>query len=119
MSIRKLAGLGAIALLVALTPAAEAAGRTATVTIHNKSDWRLDHFYLSPAEETNWGPDQLGNKVIGSGEKFMLTGIPCNTWDVKLVDEEGDECVVEGVDLCKDDAQWTITSKALLACQVE
>jgi hypothetical protein len=48
-----------------------------------------------------------------------LTDIPCNTYDVKLVDEEGDECVVEAVDICGGKGTWTITSKALVQCQAE
>lgn len=94
------------------------AQKTAKVTILNKSDWEIHEFYLSPAdEEEDWGPDQLGDKVIAKGESFTLTGIPCNKWDVRLVDEDGDECVVTGVDLCKASATWEITSKDLLACQ--
>lgn len=118
MSIRNIAALAAVALLCSLAPAAQAAD-TATVTIHNKSDWKLDHFYLSPAAESEWGPDQLGEKVIGTGEKFTLTGVPCNTWDIKVIDEDGDECVIEKVDLCKDNSQWTVTNKELLACQAD
>lgn len=119
MSSRNSAALAAFALMCSLTPGSEAAGKTATVTIHNKSEWKLDHLYLSPADESEWGPDQLGEKVIKSGEKFTLTGIPCNSWDIKVVDEDGDECVIEAVDLCKDDSQWTITNKELVSCVAE
>ena len=119
MSNRTLAALAALALLCTTAPAVEAAGKTATVVINNKSDWKLDHLYLSPTAESEWGPDQLGDKVIATGDKFTLTGIPCNIWDIKVTDEDGDECVIEKVDLCKDDSQWTITSKDLLACQAK
>ena len=117
MSNRLYAALATLGLLCTAAPAIQAAGKTATVAIHNTSDWKLDHLYLSPTDEAEWGADQLGDKVIASGEKFTLSGIPCNTWDVKVVDQDGDECVIEAVDLCKDNSQWTITSKDLLACQ--
>ncbi len=116
--------LGLAALLVMcgpwMTPSVEAQGgkkKRATVTIANKSDWRIDHFYLSSSEEEEWGPDQLGADVIETGESFTLTNISCDTYDVKLVDEDGDECVLESVDLCGSSETWTITSKDLLKCQ--
>ena len=96
---------------------ASAADKKATVKIVNKSDWRLQEFYLSPADADDWGPDQLKEDVIESGEAFTLTSIPCDSWDVKLVDEDGDACVVEAVDICGGGGTWTITSKDLLKCQ--
>jgi hypothetical protein len=42
-----------------------------------------------------------------------------DTLDIKVVDEDGDECVIEAVDLCKDDSSWTITSMELLDCQAK
>jgi hypothetical protein len=114
--------LGAILALLGAFSAAQAApaaDKHAKVTIINLSDWQLDHFYMSPADTTDWGADQLGDDVIGKGEKFTLTDIPCNSWDIKVVDEDGDECVIESVDLCKETAEWKITSKELLACQAK
>jgi hypothetical protein len=111
--------LGAILSIGAALPVAQADSKHSKVTIINQSDWQLDHFYMAPADKTDWGPDQLGDKVIGTGERFTLSDIPCDIWDIKVVDEDGDECVIESVDLCKDNAEWKITSKALLACQAK
>jgi hypothetical protein len=36
---------------------------------------------------------------------------------VKLVDEDGDECVVEAVDVCGEDDEWLITDEDLLDCE--
>ena len=109
----------ALAALVALTVPAQAyaAPKKATVKVVNKSDWQIDHFYLSSSEEDEWGPDQLGEEVIGSNESFSLKSIPCDTYDIMLVDEDGDECVVEEVDICGGAETWTITNKILLGCQ--
>ncbi len=110
--------LGALCALAFTIPSVAAAAN-ATVTVANQSDWEIHQFFLSPAETDKWGPDQLDENVIGKGESFKLTDIPCNTYDVKLVDEEGDECVVEAVDICGGKGTWTITSKALVNCQAE
>jgi hypothetical protein len=120
---RKSALLCGVALLgfatLGLPATANAAGKKATVTVVNHSDWEIHHFFLSPTEQDKWGPDQLGDDVIGTDEKFSLNQIPCDTYDVKLVDEDGDECVVEEVDICGGAAKWTITNDALLGCQEE
>jgi hypothetical protein len=118
---KKLAVLLGIALvsLASLTYSApaQAAGKKAAVKIVNKSDWEIHHFYLSSTEDDEWGPDQLGEDVVGTDDAFTLKSIPCNSYDVKLVDEDGDECVVEDVDICGGAEKWTITNKILLGCQ--
>ena len=117
-TLRMTLALGALLGIAGSFPAVDAANKS-QVTVINQSDWQLDHFYMSPADTTDWGEDQLGDDVIGKGEKFTLTDIPCNKWDIKVVDEDGDECVIESVDLCSDTAEWKITSKELLACQAQ
>ncbi len=88
------------------------------VTITNASDWKLDHLYVSHVDKQEWGADQLGDEVIESGETFTLKGVPCATYDVKLIDEDGDECAVSDVDICGSGG-WKIESDDLLACQAE
>jgi hypothetical protein len=110
-----LAGAFLIGMLTA--PAARAEKKHASVQVVNKSDWEIHHFYLSSSDDDEWGPDQLGKEVIGADESFTLKNIPCDTYDVKLVDEDDDECTIEAVDLCSGGETWTITSKILLACQ--
>lgn len=86
------------------------------VMIENASDWSIHQLYLSAVDEDDWGPDQLGEDVINPGEKFVLKKIPCDTYDIKLIDEDEDECVVQAVDVCGDD-HWVITSEDLASCQ--
>lgn len=106
-----------IILTLALTGAVLTAN-AGDVTISNASEWNLDHLYMSTVDEQEWGADQLGDAVIGTGDSFTLTGVPCATYDVKLVDEDGDECEVAEVDICGDGG-WSIESEDLLACQGE
>jgi hypothetical protein len=97
--------------------AANAASRKSDVTVHNDSEWTIQHFFLSSSAEDEWGPDQLGDHVIKNGGAFTITSIPCDEYDVKLIDEDGDECVVEAVDVCGDDDSWLITDEDLLECE--
>ena len=106
----------ALALVLAALPALALASN-ATVEIFNKSDWDIHHFFLSPTDEDEWGPDQLGDAVLESGASFELQDIPCDSYDVKVVDEDGDECVVPGVDICSGDQGWVIDNEDLLSCE--
>ena len=112
----------ALAALVALASAgtAQAGKFDSVVTVKNGSLWEIHQMYLSSVDTDEWGPDQLGEQIIeAQGGSFKLSGVPCDSYDVRLVDEDGDECVVREVDLCGDDATWTISDEDLLACQVE
>lgn len=113
---RVAAGLSLAAFALTAT-AALAGSKTANVKIVNKSSWAIHELYLSPVDDEEWGPDQLQQHVINPGETFLLSKIPCDSWDVRLVDEDGDECVVQGVDICGQSDTWVINSKDLLACQ--
>jgi len=109
-------------LLAAVVPttalaAAAAAPKTADVKITNRTDWTLHDFYLSSSGEDTWGPDQLGDDVIKSGESFTLAEVPCDKYDVKLVDEDAQECILGKVDICGEAQEWVITSKDLVQCQ--
>ena len=107
---------GAVCAAALLVPTfALAAGNT--VVIKNKSDWSIQHFFLSPVETEEWGPDQLGDEVINTGDTFTLNGVPCDSYDVRLVDEDGDECVIAEVDVCSGQEGWIITNDDLLECE--
>lgn len=102
----------------ATNTAAPAAGdQLSTLAIHNKSKWAVHHLYLSPANENEWGPDQLGQKTIDPGGTFTLNSIPCNTYDIKVEDEDGDACMIKGEKFCGHDATWDLTDQELLGCE--
>lgn len=103
--------------LLACAPA-EASKSSSTVVIENQSDWEIHQLFLSSVDEEEWGPDQLGDEIIpSSGGRFTLHSIPCDDYDVQLIDEDGDSCVVGGVGLCGDRDTWVISNKDLLTCQ--
>lgn len=102
----------------AATPTAAApSGEMSNLTIFNKTKWAVHHLYLSPAKENEWGQDQLGDKTIDPGGSYKLTDIPCNTYDIKVVDEDGDECVIQGEKFCGHEATWNLTQDELLSCE--
>ncbi|HEY0379240.1 MAG TPA: hypothetical protein VGC87_20150 [Pyrinomonadaceae bacterium] len=102
---------------LALPLPSKAQPQRAEFMVNNRSDWDIYHMYLSPEQKDTWGEDQLGEHVIKSGESFTLNDIPCGEYDIKLVDEDGDACVVEGIVMCKDHTHWDLTNKELANCE--
>ncbi len=115
---RKIALVSGIAIALLVGPIVRAGSLDSAVKIVNESLWEVHQLYLSSVDDGEWGPDQLGDQVIGNGEAFELHGIPCDAYDVKIVDEDGDECVIGAVALCADKDAWVITDEDLLTCQV-
>jgi hypothetical protein len=103
--------------VLATTATSTLSAKGSDVILINKSQWAIHELYFSPTDEVEWGEDQLEEMTIGTGEKFTLTGIPCDKWDVRVVDEDGDECVIENVGLCADTDKWVINDSDLLNCQ--
>ena len=106
--------VGGLCVAALLIPAAAQAQKS-NVTIKNRSDWSIMEFYLAPVDTDEWGPDQLGEGVIGTGDTFTLTGVPCDAYDVRLVDEAEDVCIVTEVDICADGG-WVISNDDLIDC---
>ncbi|MCC6525353.1 MAG: hypothetical protein IT373_22055 [Polyangiaceae bacterium] len=95
-----------------------AAWRQPRVTVTSHADWTFDKLYLSPAGTEQWGPDQLLCHAVPKGGAFALVGLDCVAWDMKLVDEHGDACVVKNVDLCPLGGTYVVENRDLAGCKV-
>lgn len=86
--------------------------------IVNQSDWDIHQLFISPTHKATWSSDQLGDNVIKhSGGSFTLHSIPCGHYDLKVVDEDNDACVIEDIIMCKDHTHWDVTNKELTRCE--
>jgi hypothetical protein len=112
-----------IALALSLFAAGFAADSVADTGIQmkfvNKSKWPIHHLYLAPTKEQSWGPDQLGSEetnILQPEASFTVMNIPPNKYDMKIVDADGDECVVPGIKIAASEVV-EITDENLLGCQ--
>jgi hypothetical protein len=74
--------------------------------------------YMAPVGTQNWGPNQALNdkdKSLDAGERLTLTGLTSGAFSVKLVDRSGRTCILEGVDLTKEQS-FEIRDKQLANC---
>ena len=92
----------AIAAFVALSGSAFAEDVKFTLT--NNSSFSIDELYASPSTENAWGEDILGVDILAGGENGIVTiadGSEECKYDLKAVDEDGTEHVLEALDLCE------------------
>ena len=87
-----------------------------SLTLVNRTEWEIHHLFLSPAHAAQWGPDQLRDEVIRKGGSFQLREIERGRYDLKIVDEDGDECVVPAVDFDTSE-EVVLTDPLLVGCQ--
>jgi hypothetical protein len=112
-----------LSVFLAVALAATACGTTddtgsidSTLTIDNDSSYAFIEINLAPVDSVSWGADLLGSDVLLPGEAVQVSGIDCDTYDIRIIDEDSDECVLDTVDLCLDNAVWRIDDAELVSC---
>ena len=108
-----------VAVFVAFVSLTSLSGATApsslSLTVTNNSSWEIQHLYLSPADNDNWGVDQLSDSSISSGASRTLDV----SWDqstVKIVAEDQDGCFMSTTVSASGSPVWTIASNATRNC---
>ena len=86
-----------------------------TITVTNNSSREIRHLYLSPANNDNWGPDQLNNSPIGSGVTRQVN-VSWEQSSVKLVAEDQDGCFLQTTVEASGSPAWTIDNNASRNC---
>jgi len=89
----------------------------ASLTIDNDSSFTIIELNISPVGEASFGADLLGADVLEPGDSFVISQLDCDVYDIRLLDEDNDECILADVDLCFDNAVWTLDDAELAACQ--
>jgi hypothetical protein len=105
------AGLCALCVLIPRSSATSALN----ISIVNNGGSEILHFYLSPADNDNWGPDQLNETAISPGATRNLEV----SWDqstVKLVAEDQDGCFLNTTVAATGTPVWTITTDTPRDC---
>ncbi|MCB0635113.1 MAG: hypothetical protein KDC54_00765, partial [Lewinella sp.] len=89
-----------------------------TLTIENNSMWDIYYIYIHDESECVgfYDGDMLGpNDILESGESIQIDLRRSGSYDIKIVDEDGDECLLRNV-LLERDITWTITDESHLDC---
>jgi hypothetical protein len=88
---------------------------TVSVRFANRSDLAIRSLYLSPTRDGDWEDDLLGTGTLAPGYNLRVSKA-LGRYDLMLVDEDGDRCVVRDIAL-RGNRTVDITSEALLNCE--
>ena len=105
-----------LGILATVTASRVARASLSSITVVNSStSLEIRHLYLSPVDQDNWGPDQLGNSTIATGGSFALNGVTCSD-TIKVIAEDQNGCFLYKTVSCADDLTWTIGNDATPDC---
>jgi len=91
-------------------------GNVGTMALHNASNFDIHSIQLSPADQVQWGANLIAGDVLMHGEDAQLAVFDCKKYDLRMVDDENVECVIDNIDLCFEDKKWTIDNTVLAVC---
>lgn len=114
-----LAGAAAFVILLgalALTPQVAEAQHGLRYTFVNRTSYTIYNLYMSSSNDRSWRHDRLGSSVLAPGQSFTLSGLRPGYYDIKLIDEDRDECVRMRVPVFRS-TRWVITNNMLLRCE--
>ncbi len=64
-----------------------------TLRLDNDSTFGIHQVYISQTGDPSWGRDLLGESLLPSTRAITFRLPGANSYDVKLVDEDGDTCI--------------------------
>jgi hypothetical protein len=87
-----------------------------SIRFQNRSLWNIRNLYVSDIGSSSWGQDVLGRGILSSGSDFLYYRMNPGHYDLKLVDQDGDVCILRNVAVF-DDRVFTFNSRTLLDCE--
>jgi len=98
-----------LAVLLAFTVISACGGGTVPVKITNDlGSWDIRGIYISPSDNDSWGDNHLAGEILYPGDDVTIN-VPAGTYDIKVVDEDGDSYTLWGVEIGADGYQWAVT----------
>jgi hypothetical protein len=94
---RRVFAVAALLVTLASVGSVAAQGSRWVITIRNTSSYDIYKIFISSSDLSRWGPDLLGRAVMRTGTAWKMPSLATGEYDLKFVDEDGDECVVGNV----------------------
>lgn len=83
---------------------------TAAVTFTNNLDgWDIHGVFIDPSDETEWSEERLGADYILAGDQTITVMVDPGTYDIQIIDEDGDTYSLWEVEIGPEGYQWGVT----------
>lgn len=106
----------ALCVFAAMPLLSNARVRSASISIANNSGRSIIHVYFSHTDQDDWGPNQIGDSTIASGESYTINGVSWDASQIKVVAEDGNGCFSYGVVSSSGSSTWTLTANTPADC---
>lgn len=81
-----------------------------SLTVDNQSDFVIEEINVTEIDNRDWGPNLIPEALFP--DESVTIDLDCDVYDARLIDEDGVECFIDGIDLCFDDALWVIRNNS-------
>ena len=68
--------------------------------LQNSSGATINEFYYNPANNSNWGPDRLGEGVLNAGRSRSWATARGGNYDFRVVWDNGSSAEIRAIDIC-------------------
>jgi hypothetical protein len=106
----------ALCVFAAMPLLSSARARAASISIANNSGRSVIHVYLSHTDQDDWGPNQLGDSTIASGDSYTISNVSWDASQVKVVAEDSNGCFLYAVVSSSTDSTWAISASTPADC---
>ncbi len=106
--------LAACAAIPMATGTATAQSDSETFRVSNESSFRIDNVYMTRTSNQRWGYDRLSGYLFP--RQYLDLSVDPGRYDVKLIDKDGDACIVKKVDVFEGTV-FHVTNVVLLSCE--
>ncbi len=98
------------------TPSGGGDNNVGTVSLKNTSSYDIYSIQLAPFDEASWGQNLISGDALMHGESAQVAVFDCKKYDLRMIDDENVECIIQDIDLCFEDKQWEIDNTVLAVC---
>ena len=99
--------LAVLAAVSALTLLAGCGTGSVPVKITNDlGAWNIEEVYIDPSDEA-WGENLLSDIMEPGDDKTF--NVPADTYDIRVVDEDGDSYTLWGIEVGAEGYDWEVT----------
>ena len=103
--------LASVSLLTLIAPASA----FDLVVVNEASFSAIHKLYLAPAKSNAWGEDKLQKQTIAENGRFTVRDIPAGVYDVKIIDDDDESCVVVEINI-NENKELRLTDEMMLQC---
>lgn len=107
--------LHALCIVFCFASSAYADEHTSSVAIVNDTGHAFADLFLSPSSSAEWGPDLL-DAILADDETYSVVNIPCDQYDLMIVEDGGEQCLLPAIPLCGSDEVWKFTERTWREC---